>query len=1084
MPKLIVCFAALVILLSISANGQPLDPSKDLTQYNLDHWQDDQSPSSILQIIQTSDGYLWMATLKGLVRFDGVKLTTFDKFTNPELKVNGFKSIFQDSKKDLWMGSIGGGLFRKEGNVFKQFVIPFGPSSNNIERITEDSKHNLWVCTLRGLIRYSDSTFTLMDLQGKNASGDLPVYDVVEDKTGVIWVATAQGLMKLSNSQLQPLENAKGVSEIMDLYLATDDKLWIASYSNGIYTYTDSTFQKVKALDVFKHPMAIYQDTHGNIWIGSEMGVARFRNGLISRLEYGKGLSHNHVTTVLEDHEGSIWLGTYYGGINRLRDGTFTNYTSFHGLPHNTVHCIFQRADKSIWIGTETDVAYKAPEDERFSRIYPELKDARVRDIFEDSKRNLWIATYDGLYAIDSKNRLTFYNSANGISSSQTRLVFEDREGAIWLGTRQGLNRFRNGKWEAYSEREGLLNDFIMSITQRRNGELIIGTTGGLFVRRDDKFEALKVNNEAIGLTTFHTYEDEANNLWAATTNGLLLINARGIFRFTSDRLLAGNIYQIIEDHLGAFWMTSDLGIIRVMKKNLLDNASADSTQIHTRLFDKSSGLRTNETTPAGHGFLTTDQKIWFPTLEGVAVVDPANIIVNTTPPPISIEELRISGREFPIAETVSVPPNSRNIEIHYTGLSFMIPKKVKFKYRLNGYDKEWHDAGERRTAYYTAVPPGDYTFSIKASNNDGVWNTIDTALTLHVERAFWQTLPFYFFTVVTCALIVFGIIHLRTRNVKRLNVMLEDKILQRTQEVISQKEEIESQRDYIESKNHELEHARRLIERQYEKLREVNENLETKVEDRTKELRKAYEDLITVNKELDDFVYKSAHDIKGPLARLQGLCNLALMEADKIPSREYLVKLQQESLLANRVIEKLAHTYEVKHHKLNVVNVNIYEVVSETIRQLKAVYHEEMKGMHFVIDGLQNLNADTDRRLLVEILYNLLENTIMFRAENASNVRITGEVVDGKIKFTIIDNGIGMDGTVQEKIFDMFVKGTEKSQGLGLGLYIVKNALSILKGSIVLVKTRFGETEFQFELPDGGLLEDKFQRVGSSSNA
>jgi ligand-binding sensor domain-containing protein/signal transduction histidine kinase len=1084
MPKLIACIPALLFLLSISANGQPLDPSKDLTQYNIDHWQDDQSPSSVLQIIQTSDGYLWMATLKGLVRFDGVKLTTFDKFTNPELQVNGFKSIFEDSKKNLWMGSIGGGLFRKERNGFKQFVIPFGPSSNNIERISEDSQRNLWICTLRGLIRYKDSTFSLITLKGKNASGDLTVYDVAEDKSGVVWVATGQGLMSLSEDTLHPLENAKGVSEIMDLHVASDNTLWMASYSKGIYTYNDSTFEKVKALDIFRHPMAIYQDSHSNIWIGSEMGVARFRDGLVSRLEYGKGLSHNHVTAVLEDHEGSIWLGTYYGGINRLRDGTFTNYTTFHGLPHNTVHCIFQTADEAILIGTETDLAYKAKGDDRFSKKYPQLHDARVRDIFEDSKKNLWIATYDGVYNIDFKNKLKFYNSANGLSSSQARLVFEDSNGVIWLGTRQGLNRFKDGQWQSYSEGDGLLNDFIMSITERKNGDLLVGTTGGLFVRRNDKFEALKVNNETVGITTFDTYEDEQHNLWAATTNGLLLINAAGLFRFSSDRLLAGNIYHIIEDHLGALWMTSDLGIIRVMRKNLLDNAGADTTKILTRLFDRSSGLRTNETTPAARAFLTKDGKIWFPTLEGVAVVDPGNIIVNTTPPPISIEQLMIGGREFPMDENISVPPNSRNIEIHYTGLSFMIPKKVKFKYKLNGYDKDWHDAGERRTAYYTAVPPGDYTFSIKASNNDGIWNTIDAALTLHVERAFWQTVPFYLFTVLTCGLVIFGIIHIRTRTVKRLNVRLEEKIQERTHEVIAQKEEIESQRDYIESKNRELEHARRLIERQYEKLREVNENLEAKVEDRTKELRKAYDDLIAVNKELDDFVYKSAHDIKGPLARLQGLCNLALMEEGSLPSREYLVKLQKESLLANRVIEKLAHTYEVKHHQLNTASVNIYDVVSETLKQLRALYQEETKEMQFVIDGLKELNINTDRGLLGEILYNLLENTIVFRADSGSKVNISGGVAGDKIKFKIIDNGIGMDGKIQEKIFDMFVKGSEKSQGLGLGLYIVKNALSSLEGSIILATTRFGETEFQFELPDAGLREQKLQKVGSSTNS
>ena len=1067
MPKL-TALLTLAIFFALPTKSQPLDPSKELTQYNIDHWEDDRSPSSILQITQTSDGYLWMVTLKGIARFDGVKLTTFDRFSNPELKVNGFKSLFEDSKKRLWIGSIGGGVFYKQGNSFKQLSLPFGPSGNNVERIREDSKGRLWICTLRGLVAYQHNTFTLMKPQGVSDSIDFPVYDIAEDRNGTIWVATAQGLMELKDENLFPATDGgyKKIGEIMDLHITSDNTLWLASYSNGIYTYTSEGLKKVTVLDELKHPMVIHQDRASNIWVGSELGVARYRRGKASRLEAGRGLSHNNVTAIFEDHEGSIWLGTYYGGINRLRDGTFTNYTTAHGLTHNTVHAVFQTHDSTIWIGTETDLSYKSGDAfVRYSDKFPVLRDKRIRHVFEDSRENLWVASYDGLFQIRN-NKLTVFNVKSGLSSDQARVIFEDSNGSVWVGTRQGLNQFVNGKWKIFSAKEGLLNDFVMSIAEPEKGTLLIGTTGGLFTLKDGVVMPLKIRNKTMGVTTFHVHVDTDRNLWVSTTNGLLLIKPDSIYAFSNEDLLVRNVYQVVEDKLGAFWITSDIGVVRVLKKDLLNSIASDTVKIHIRLFDKSSGLRTNEITAASKACQDMNGKIWIPTLEGLACVDPQNILVNTTPPPIALEKVLIGGKEYDWTQKISAPPNSRNIEIQYTGLSFMIPKKVKFKYKLTGYDKDWHEAGERRIAYYSALPPGDYTFSISASNNDGVWNKVDKVLALHVERAFWQTIPFYIFCTVLFVLLIMTIIHLRTRSVKRLNVRLEEKIRERTQEVLNQKEEIEAQRDYIEEKNHELLKARDLIEQQYATLREINENLELKVSDRTKELRQAYDELIAVNKELDDFVYKSAHDIKGPLARLQGLCNLALLESGSLRTREYLLKLQHESLLANRVIEKLGHSYEVKHHQLIISDVVIPDLVAEVIRQVRAAYAEESKDVAVKLRCEPDVNVRTDRKMLSQALYNLLENAIIFRSQKDPSITIAVEVIDDKAQISISDNGIGLDASIRDKVFKEFVKGSEKSQGLGLGLYIAKSAIELIGGKITLVDNNSLETEFRIEIP------------------
>lgn len=393
-----------------------------------------------------------------------------------------------------------------------------------------------------------------------------------------------------------------------------------------------------------------------------------------------------------------------------------------------------------------------------------------------------------------------------------------------------------------------------------------------------------------------------------------------------------------------------------------------------------------------------------------------------------------------------------------------MIPQKVKFRYMLEGYDEDWNDVGDRRIAYYTSLPPGTYTFKLAACNNDGIWNVKEDALSFVVEKAFWQTNIFYGLSVVGLAFLIFGVVDFRTRRVKKLNKDLEDKITARTREVLLQKEEIETQRDYIESRNKELENARNVIARQYTDLQEINENLEAKVIARTVELQKAYSELMQANEELDDFVYKSAHDIKGPLARLQGLCNLAKMETKDPSVLTCIRKLERESILANRILEKLSHAHEVKNMKPEISEVNLERLISEVLHMLTSV--EGWGDVKFEINVNDSLVLMSDKKLLKELLYNVLENTVVFRNDLNAKVSIDVLVHQQELVMSVTDNGIPVDENVRPDIYKMFVKGSEKSEGLGLGLYIAKKAAEGLNGSIVLKESDSRGNIFEVRLP------------------
>lgn len=1046
-------------------HAQPLDPTKKLTQYNVDKWTGEGlTSSSILQIIQTKDGYLWMVTYSALVRFDGVTFTAFDRFNVAGLTATGFRSLYEDRFGNLWIGGNGGGLFRKTDNGFIHYEVPFGPTSNNIKRIFRDSNDHLWLCTIKGLIKYADSTFTLITPDGYSDDVDFTTYDIAEDDEGKLWVGSAAGMFVYDGNKLikAGVEGNQLNDEVLSI-LIDNEKIWISSYNRGMYLYQNGLFTKFQELDTIWHPVSLYQDGNKNLWIGTEAGLARYNSSGLSFINASSGLSHNAINTIVEDHEGSIWVGTYYGGLNRLRDGPFINFTVLNGLADNTIHCVYQSSDSIVWIGTENGLTLYKNGVLQGVNDYG-LQQAKVRDVFQDSRGNLWVATYSGVVKIRNGTSVK-YTVDDGLSNNQTRLIFEDNKNRIWVGTRSGLNLYKDGNWEVLTVEDGLVNDFITSMMQLNDEEVLIGTTGGLQVLKDDKIVPYNLNSGNIRFTVFRTYQDKEGIIWLGTSGGLLRLDNHDLYSFSSDhKLLGSTIFEVIEDGNGVFWLTSDKGVIRVSRSELMQKTQNDTVKISPTLFDKSNGLRSSEITGVANATRTFDGSIWFPTLEGVAVLNPDKIMINEIPPPLIIHKLVAGGRDYQISERVVIPPNSRNIEVHYAGLSYMIPQKVKFRYMLEGYDEDWNDVGDRRIAYYTSLPPGTYSFKLAACNNDGVWNVKDDALTFVVEKAFWQTNIFYGFSVLAMAFLIFGVVDFRTRRVKKLNKDLEDKITARTSEVLLQKEEIETQRDYIESRNKELENARNVIARQYADLQEINENLEAKVVARTVELQKAYTELIQANEELDDFVYKSAHDIKGPLARLQGLCNLAKMETNDPAVLTCIRKLERESILANRILEKLSHAHEVKNMKPQISEVNLKKLMSEVVDMLQPV--EGSDKVNFEIDIKDNLTLMTDKKLLKELVYNVLENTVVFRNELNAKVNIKVVVQQKEVVMSVADNGIPVDENVRPDIYKMFVKGSEKSEGLGLGLYIAKKAAEGLYGSIVLKENDNRGNVFEVRLP------------------
>jgi len=726
-----------------------------IVPYSVRTWQTDEGlpGNSVRAIAQTRDGYLWVGTREGLARFDGVRFTVPDDTAPQELREGWITALCASQDGSLWIGCDRYGVVHWKAGEFTRFSEADGLPSNQIRCLLESRDGTLWIGSEGGLTQYKDGRFR--SFTTKSGLGANSVRGLYQDRQGNLRIATLRGLGCMDSEGIIHTLNIRLGTSANALKFATEDRqgrIWTGS-NEGLNCVDGEKviFYGVKEGLPDQMVLTAHEDRHGQLWVGTYRGVARMAQGEMVRPPNHEEAYGDLIYTIFEDREGNLWIGGE-DGLYRLAPARFTTYTTQQGLPRNNVMSVCEDSSGTLWIGTWGGGLARLKNDKiTSSGMTGALKDGQVLALHEARDGALWVGLDHGAGIIRLKDGAqTRFAHKPGLFPMAVRVIREDQQGALWIGTSGGLCIFKAGKFEGFTKENGLSGNQILALCQEGDGRFWMGTDAGLSVFEKGQFRSIKALGAPPATWVNALYLDGEQTLWIGTRgSGLYRYKGGKFISYTTRQgLFSDEVYEILEDDEGYFWMSCRKGIFRVRRKHLDDLDRGAINSIPCIVFGRADGLPSVQCNGVAKpaGWKSRDGRLWFPTIRGVVAVEPG-IKPNMRPPPVFIEEVLADGHllqrsVLAVSDSfrLRVPPGRGQIKIHYTGLSFQAPEKNRFKYRLEGMDRDWVDAGASRVASYDNLPPGQYRFQVIACNNDGVWNETGATLALDLVPHYWQT--------------------------------------------------------------------------------------------------------------------------------------------------------------------------------------------------------------------------------------------------------------------------------------------------------------------------------------------------------
>jgi len=1083
--------------------------------------EDGLSSNRIRCIYRDSKDLLWLGTEVGLDRFDSQNFIKFRYTENKKGSISSdhITCIYEDRNNNLWFGSDDGlNLYDSKTESFK--VYRHEPDndksldSDRVDSMIEDENGNLWVVTgsncLNKWLPEKEEFLRFRFLKERNLLNAPPVDMIDIDSNGDLWLTSFKtGIFKF-DTELEKFEKFDdpifdfGNDCYKSLYIDNDDKIWIITDGSGFLSYDplDNSFYKYPTnvngsgvnqstiLDIIPEGdryllLAVDQ---GGINIFDKKNQS-FQYIVFDDLKNNSGLNNNGIWCFHRDREGILWVGTSGGGVNyhnpkKKRFELYRNNPIYtNSLAYNFTGCFYEDTSGEIWIGTDGGgISVYNPKTGNFKTYRHDPMDPfslsgnTIRSIDGDSDQNIWIGTWDaGLNRFDKRTGKfhRYMPDSNDSSSISGRTVWSLKVGQddlIWLG-------IHNVGVELFDKDKGV----VKRISTGSNSPIAgLGSVDIYFY--EDEIHNMWIsssqglayyNTSTNSINYYHQFpdnrinafcKDSKGNYWAGSSRkGIFMLDDQGtvIRHYTEeDGLSDNNIKGILEDNQGMLWISTNNGL----------NVFNPLTE-HFRTYSSEDGLQGNQFFI--HSFYKSKNgQLFFGGFNGFNSFQPAQLVNNDFKPQVYFtdfqlynESVKIGDENSPLLaninemDQIKIPWGHTVFSLGFVGINYTNPDKSQYKYWLEGFDQDWIlTNSDRNYATYTNLDPGEYTFHVKASNNDGLWNEIGNSIDIIIIPPFWQTLWFKGLLTVLIAGLIYLAYFLRVHQLKKYSINLEKKVQERTLQLKDMVNELKAKQDEIEATNEELTstledlfhqktHTEKIndeLKDAHEELQQINEQLDSRAQERTQKLVKA-------NKELDRFVYSASHDLGAPLKSIHGIINITRIENRNKKLNEHIDHMEKSVLKLDNVIKSLTQFSRNTGKKIEKDIICFDHLVEEVLDELKFSYEKSNIKFEKKYTGKEKINTDLLRLKIV--LHNLFSNAIKYRKMDSDDSKVSIEFYEDNNKYRIIisDNGIGINKDIIDKIFIMFYRGSEQSDGSGLGLYIVQEILQKLKGSIKL---------------------------------
>jgi len=1027
--RLRVLAAGLVLIGAGRLAGLPADRS--IPQYVRRTWTVSQGlpHGTVRGFVQTPDGYLWLATYEGLVRFNGEEFHVLDRSSAPGMASNAIRMLSRTGSDTIWIGT-NDGLMRYRDGRFETVALAGGPDI--IAAMVDAPDGTVWIGTAGGRLMRVDSNGAAEVQIGLPAS---PITALAA--TGdAIWIGTSAGLSRYRRGA-GAAERVGGLSSHRIVTLAADgpDALLVGT-ATGLDRIACSRVERIGALPA-DQVTALHRDRDGNLWIGTySHGLFRLAGGRMASYGLADGLLNPTIRAIFEDDEGSIWIGSN-GGLEQFRAGAFSNWGKREGLEDDYVRTIFQDRGGVLWVGSANGLYHR-----NNGNWLKDHGPGGILSMEQSADGTRWLGTSNGLYRI-SGAATTLFTTADGLSNNTVRDLHVDRRGDLWVATDFGVNRIRAGeRIESFAGRGGGAG-YAMAIAETADGRIWVAGGAGLAEFDGTSF---KLHSAPGGLPSNRLFgivadADQRGTVWIAT-------DGDGVIRFrdgrasaitTANGLASDKVVSLVDDGKGRLWFGTVRGAFAVTKQELNAVADGASQRIVSRFFDEEDGLGSRQCNGAANpsALRTTDGRIWLATAKGASELTGAPAAALPPRAPI-VERITFDGKPVRLDALRAVPPGIDRIEFDYSGVTFQTPERMRFRYRVDGYDNDWIDGGTKRAASYTNLPAGEYRFLLESSDDGVHWRGSELPFTLRPH--FYETRWFLILSILASAALLLGMhttrLHFSRERARHLEAVVEE----RTRQISEEKERTEEALHQAEAAKIEADAARREAEHHEQQVEAALEQAES------------------ANRAKSIFLANTSHELRTPLNAIIGFSGLLIENAsERLESRH--VRFLQNILSSGQYL--LGHINNILD--LSKIEAGRTELQPEAI--ILCFLVDEISAVMKGVATLRKISIDVDipddfptieadPTHVKQILYNLISNAVKFSPEN-STVTVSARALPAtdSIEIRVTDQGIGIDPKDHELIFQEFRQAHGphggRPQGTGLGLALVKRFVEMHGGSI-----------------------------------